>query len=388
LAGKKRKTDRELRTRLGVLSVILAVMFILAFQAVRYLGTTPGEIFLLDAGLGGKYRSVQRDIGDKIIEALRSRGVRREDLDIRALREAGGGQIYVIKARVPRESSLVRINDAIDRGVEEAGGRVRSCRESPSGDSIRMEIGTRTRATHRCHIRRSSRVKPAGKNGPVVAIVVDDFGFFRNSLVSDFMKLKIRLTVSVIPGLKHSPEICRMAAGSGKEAICHMPMEPENGSGDYGDLPLVMVSMDDGRIEEVVERALETTPGVVGMNNHMGSKATADSRVMRAVIAVCRKHDIFFFDSLTSSRSVASEVARSMGMAGLSNDLFLDNKGDDIRGRMDRLLEIASSRGYATGIMHVRRDSLEGLKWMIEAAGRRGIRFVTLREIADRVKIS
>ncbi len=388
MARKKRKTDRELRTRLGVLSVILAVMFILAFQAVRYLGTTPGEIFLLDAGLGGKFRSVQREIGEEIIGALSLRGVRREDLDIRAVGEAGGGQIYVIKAKVPGESSLVRINDAIDRSVESVGGRVRSCREGPSGDSIRMEIGTRTRVTHRCYIRRSSQVRPARMKGPAVAIVVDDFGFFKNSLVSDFMGLNIKLTVSVIPGLKYSPDICRMAADSGKDAICHMPMEPENSGGDYGGMHLVTVSMDEQKIEEVVEGALKSTPGVVGMNNHMGSRATADSRVMQAVIGVCRKHDIFFFDSLTSSKSVASEVARSMGMAGLSNDLFLDNRGDDIRERMDRLMEIASRRGYAMGIMHVRRDSLQGLKWMIEAAGKRGIRFVTLREIADMVKIS
>ena len=127
--------------------------------------------------------------------------------------------------------------------------------------------------------------------------------------------------------------------------------------------------------------ALETTPHVKGMNNHMGSRATADGRVMAAVLKVCKKHGLFFIDSMTTQRSAVRDAARKARVATLSNDLFIDNKGEDRRENMGKIISIARRRGYAVAIVHVKRGTLEDLEWMIGEAKRAGVKFVTISDM-------
>ena len=202
-----------------------------------------------------------------------------------------------------------------------------------------------------------------------------------NRLVREFLALEVPFTVSVIPGLKHSEKICRQAREAGKEVICHLPMEPEKDGSDQGDIPLVRTAMSGREIEKIVEKALESTPGVIGMNNHMGSKATADMRVMKSVMKVCRRKRLFFVDSYTTSKSVTAEAAEKAGVKTLRNDLFLDNRGEDVRENMRKIISIASRRGRVTAIMHVRRGNADHLRWLAEEAEREGVRIIRLSDM-------
>jgi polysaccharide deacetylase 2 family uncharacterized protein YibQ len=215
-------------------------------------------------------------------------------------------------------------------------------------------------------------------------VIVDDFGYYNNRRVREFLALEVPFTVSVIPGLEHSEKICRQAREAGKEVICHLPMEPENDGYDQGDIPLVRTAMSGGEIEKVVEKALESTPGVIGMNNHMGSKATADMRVMESVMKVCRRKGLFFVDSYTSAKSVVKAAAEKEGVRTLRNDLFLDNKGEDVRENMRKAISIASRSGSVTVIMHIRKGNAEHLQWFAQEAGRKGVRIIRLTEMMGR----
>ncbi|MBN1165147.1 MAG: divergent polysaccharide deacetylase family protein, partial [Candidatus Krumholzibacteriota bacterium] len=293
----------------------------------------------------------------------------------------------VIRARVPAARSLIQVNAAITKEVESMGARVRAGVEKSGGRSLEMEIGTRRTVTHRCYFRRGGGKRAEEKRsavGPVMAILVDDFGSFNNRLVKDFLALEASLTISVIPGLKYSGKICRQARDAGKEILCHLPMEPEGGGKEVGDIPLVRVAMKDKTIEDIVNKALRSTPGVVGMNNHQGSLATTDRRVMEAVLRVCRKRKLFFVDSKTTPRSVVVETALSLGVPSVGNDLFLDNRGEDTRENMKKLLSIAVRRGRVTGIMHVKQDSLEHLRWLIREAREQGVTLITISEMIAR----
>jgi polysaccharide deacetylase 2 family uncharacterized protein YibQ len=113
----------------------------------------------------------------------------------------------------------------------------------------------------------------------------------------------------------------------------------------------------------------------------MGSRATADARVMESVLGVCRKRGLFFIDSMTTQRSVVRETAQKARVETLSNDLFIDNEGEDRRENMGKIIAIARRRGYAVGVMHVKRDSFEDLEWMIGEAKRAGVKFVTISDM-------
>lgn len=363
----------------------MAVLVFAAFGAVRYLQTERGEVFLLDLGFDGRLERVQEEIGGRIINALIQSGVRRERIVLERKIEPSG-PVAVLKAVTPAGISLLQVNSAVDEAVRSAGGRVRSCHESEGGGAIEMEIGTRRNVTHRCVIRKGGKEAgkvPGAEKGPALAVVVDDFGYFDNSLVRRFLEIGVPLTITVIPGLEHSKEICRKALDAGKEVLCHLPMEPEEGAEKAGGDHLVLVGMSDEEIEGSVESALATTPDVVGINNHMGSLATADRRVMEAVMRVCRRRGLFFMDSMTTPRSVAGEAAEKVGVPSFGNDSFIDNRDGDTEESVRRLISIAKSRGLAAGIMHVRKKAFGDLQWLIGEARREGVRLVTASEMLE-----
>jgi polysaccharide deacetylase 2 family uncharacterized protein YibQ len=378
MARKKKRGQGRLKAILW----IVIVLIVASLATVRFLSTDRGEIFLLDIGFDGRYEHARDAIEREFLGALRTEGLSLDRID-RKTDETSSGELplVTVRIRIPHGVSLVKINNAVDRAVGSIGGRIRTCREGAKGTSITMELGTRRTVTHRCVIKRDRSIKPVEKmdaEAPVIALIVDDFGYFYNSLVKKFLSLDIPITVSVIPGLKYSEKICEQAVKKGKEVLCHLPMEPERGADDVEDIPLVRVAMSDRLIEDVIEKALESTPGISGMNNHMGSKATADRRVMESVLKVCKRKKYFFIDSMTSPKSVVGDVAAKLGVRSLSNDLFIDNKHEDTRENMHKLMSIARRKGSAIGIIHVRRKTFDHLEWMIEEARSSGIRFVTV----------
>ena len=377
------KRKKKKKPPLGRIALVLVVLIALGVAGVRYLGTPAGKALLLDAGFASRYGTVQKDLDRRIVEALTLAGVERKHITIEVEKPRNGQPpLAIVKATVPSDVSLIEVNALITESIAEGGGRVHSCSESNGGRVIEMEIGTRRHATHACVIKR--RRKPRrreGEGAPSIALIVDDFGYFYNSLVKEFLTIEIPLTLTVIPGLGHSKRICEAAANAGKEILCHLPMEPEKGAKDSGEIPLIRVAMTGGEIESAVEKALKSTPNVVGMNNHMGSRATADSGVMEAVLAVCKRHGLFFIDSMTTQRSVVGETAGRIGVPSLSNDLFIDNTGEDRRENMKKIISIAKRKGYAVGIMHVKRSTLEDLKWMIGEAERAGVKFVNVSDM-------
>jgi len=96
---------------------------------------------------------------------------------------------------------------------------------------------------------------------------------------------------------------------------------------------------------------------------------------MKAVLSVLKKRKLFFLDSLTSSKSIAYNTAKSVGVGAVRNNLFLDaetNDPDVIEKRLRRLLAIAKRNGHAVGIGHPKKWTLEVLqksKAMIEQSG-------------------
>ena len=389
MAGRKtnKKTTRKKKSAgagLGRLALMLAGAAIVFFAMIRYAETSRGRVILLDLGFDRYYAEIQSGLGELIVKGASEAGMPRGAITLSTVDESGQpGPISMIKGDLHAGRSLLQLNAAIDRALGGSGGRVRACAEKRAGRTIEMEIGTRRTVTHRCVFRIGRKPAPetSGSTGPAIAVIVDDFGYFNNRLVREFLALDVPFTVSVIPGLKHSERICRQAREAGKEVICHLPMEPEKNGSDQGDIPLVRTAMSGREIEKMVEKALESTPGVIGMNNHMGSRATADMRVMESVMKVCRRKKLFFVDSYTTPKSVTAAAAEKAGVKTLRNDLFLDNRGEDIRENMRKVISIASRRGGVTAIMHIRKGNADHLRWFAQEAEREGVRIIRLTDM-------
>lgn len=217
---------------------------------------------------------------------------------------------------------------------------------------------------------------------PLIALVLDDNGYNLEQSRT-FIALPVPLTLSVLPSLKYSREVAQEALAKGKEVILHCPMESYKGNNWLGP-GAIFTTMSDEEIKKQIEADLYDVPGATGVNNHMGTKATEDSRVMRALFSYLKERGLFFLDSRVTSGSKAREIGLELGVPVLENDLSLDHDPDPqaIREKMKRLGEIARKRGVAIGIAHVyTRDILPLLSEGIGYWEEEGFQMVRLSEI-------
>ncbi|PYI51958.1 divergent polysaccharide deacetylase family protein [Paenibacillus flagellatus] len=160
--------------------------------------------------------------------------------------------------------------------------------------------------------------------GKRAAIVIDDLG---NDMAgtAEVMSAPVRLTVAVMPFLPTTKRDAQWAHRVGHDVIVHMPMEPLRGKRKGLGPGAITVDLPEDEIRRRVEAAIDEVPYAVGMNNHMGSKATADERVMRIVLDVCKKRGLFFLDSKTNYRSIVAKVGAELGVPVVQNHIFLDD---------------------------------------------------------------
>ncbi|HEV2440845.1 MAG TPA: divergent polysaccharide deacetylase family protein, partial [bacterium] len=217
---------------------------------------------------------------------------------------------------------------------------------------------------------------PETSDHPRVAVIFDDAGYSLRT-AREVMALPRPVTISVLPGLPFSTPVAEEAASRGVQVMLHLPVQPDNAALDLGPGGIT-VDMTDDAIARTVASDFATVPGAAGTNNHMGSRGTADPRVMRAVLGVVRARRLFFVDSLTSPRSVAADTARALGVPTAVRAVFLDNQDDDtyVRAQFHALIRVAQTRGQAIAIGHVGKVTARVLREMLPEFDEAGIRFV------------
>jgi len=224
-----------------------------------------------------------------------------------------------------------------------------------------------------------------------IAIIIDDFG--NNSEGTEKMlKSKLPITAAVMPNLSTSEEDARIAHENGIDVIMHVPMEPEHGKPQWLGPKAITTNLSEEEIKIRVKEGLEELKYCIGMNNHMGSKVTQDKRVMKAILEVAKEMNLMFIDSKTTPKSVVRDEAEKLGVISLNRDVFLDNIKDKkyIKGQINKLGELAIKRGYAIGIGHVGVEggtiTYESIKEMYPELTRRGIKLVSISELAELIK--
>jgi polysaccharide deacetylase 2 family uncharacterized protein YibQ len=154
-----------------------------------------------------------------------------------------------------------------------------------------------------------------------VAIVIDDFG---NNMkgTEEILKLPVSLTVAVMPFLSTTKKDAEMAHRLGHEVILHLPMEPLKGKRNWLGPGAITSNLSDEEIYKRVNDAIDSVPYAVGLNNHMGSKITADERIMSVILGICKERNLYYLDSKTTQKSVVAELATKMGVPFLENEFF------------------------------------------------------------------
>jgi polysaccharide deacetylase 2 family uncharacterized protein YibQ len=223
------------------------------------------------------------------------------------------------------------------------------------------------------------KAKPAGNEGKHrgdIVLILDDVGFDRQPLESA-MGIDPNLNFSILPNARQASAFAHRLHGRGFEVLCHLPMEPIGYPRQSPGANAVMTSMSDAEIARTTRQNVGAVPFAVGMNNHMGSRATTDARVMTGVLSALPK-GMFYIDSRTTSGSVGERVARQMKIPTASRNVFLDDVQEEtaIRKQLAELASTAESRGLAVGIGHIYPVTVRVLVAEVPQLRGRGFRLV------------
>ena len=298
------------------------------------------------------------------------------DLGIRPALYSKRRQEYFdrIEVGVPADLPLAEANLGISRFVQRLGGQVLSASERRGQVELRCGFGEVQTTTFIL-----APVAEHRRTGNI-AIVIDDFAD-DDPIAAHFCAIPQPLTFSILPREGQARTLVERVRTNGHEVLVHLPMEPKGGA-SFG-VNAILVSLDDAEIRRRVRRALQNVPHARGINNHMGSKATTDKRVMRLVLAELKDRNLLFLDSRTTASSVAYQLAVDMDLRAFKRDLFIDEIADAqaIQGKLWELAAIAAESGQAIGLGHNRRETLIALLAELPQLERRGFRFVPVSRL-------
>jgi polysaccharide deacetylase 2 family uncharacterized protein YibQ len=146
---------------------------------------------------------------------------------------------------------------------------------------------------------------------------------------------------------------------------------------------LVDRSQTDAQIIATLADDLASVPAAVGVNNHMGSAATSDPRVMRAVLSEISRRGLYFLDSRTTEATVGASLARELSVPTASRRVFLDAviSKEAVSRAFDELVRRAQEEGEAIGIGHPHAPTLEVLETRLPELEGHGVRLVRVGQM-------
>ncbi len=192
-----------------------------------------------------------------------------------------------------------------------------------------------------------------------VAIIIDDLGQGARG-TKEIMEINRPLTLAIIPFQPYSRQEATIAHRRGYEVIVHLPMEPLHPERYRMPPQTIRTSLSDPEITKLTEKAINEVPYLAGLNNHMGSKATSDVRVVKDVLQVVHRHHLYAIDSYTIPTSVMLKVAREIGVPAARRQVFLDNSSSvaAIKKQLQHLADLALAQGSSIAIGHVGHPGL------------------------------
>ena len=219
--------------------------------------------------------------------------------------------------------------------------------------------------THRLLLEETSLFapRPDGAARPKLAIVIDDIGEDMRVL-KGLLALDFPVNMAVWPYATHTRASVELIAQNRSDLLIHFPMEPRGYPRYNPGEDALFTAMTPDEIRQRIAKSVARIPEAIGVNNHMGSRFTADEPGMNAALAAFKRHGLFFLDSLTTPTSVARRAARNSAVPFYERDIFIDNVKDVplIVRQLGKAQKVARQKGYAIAIGHPYRETLQALQ--------------------------
>ncbi|MGH7123027.1 MAG: divergent polysaccharide deacetylase family protein, partial [Stellaceae bacterium] len=228
---------------------------------------------------------------------------------------------------------------------------------------------------------RNAVAAPARNGRPRIAVVIDDLGLDR-ARSARAIALPAPLTLAFLPYATDLGSQTEAARKAGHELLVHVPMEPIGKNNDAGPSPLE-IGMSSAAVVQRLRWDLSRFEGYVGIDNHMGSRFTADAEALQPVMQELRDRGLLFLDSRTVPHSAGLPVAARYGVPHAGRDVFLDDEisSPAIAAQLAELERVARHGGSAIAIGHPHDATLDALKTWLRDAPAKGFVLVPVSAI-------
>jgi len=193
---------------------------------------------------------------------------------------------------------------------------------------------------------------------PKLVIILDDVSF--GYQVKAIKHLPITITPSFFPPTKVHPNT-PIYAKEFKDYMVHIPMQAINFP--HPEPNTININWSYNLIQKRIDEIHKTFPDAKFINNHTGSKFTANLHSMKLLFKALKKDNLGFVDSRTTPYTKAYLAEKIYKIPFFQRNIFLDNIQNIsyIQNQLKKAVEIAKKKGYAIAIGHPHSATLKAL---------------------------
>ena len=200
-------------------------------------------------------------------------------------------------------------------------------------------------------IKKGKKVK-LSKLKPEFYLIIDDVGY-DEFMLDKFIKINLKINFSIIPFLPKSMDFYNKLISQNKITMIHFPMQSQHNNS----IEKFHININDNQfvIQKKLEKTFKAYPKAKIINNHMGSLITSNENIMKIILIKLKEENKYFFDSLTTQKSISEKTGKSIGITVEQRDIFLDNKDNeqDVNKALERAKQIAREKGMVKVIGHI-----------------------------------
>jgi polysaccharide deacetylase 2 family uncharacterized protein YibQ len=200
-----------------------------------------------------------------------------------------------------------------------------------------------------------ARSVPAGitlSEAPKIAIVLGGMGLNAQLTQKAIAELPGDVTFAFAPYGEDTQPLVNKARKNGHEIVLQIPMEPMGYPASNPGPKTLLASADKNANLDALTWHMGRFAGYTGIMNYMGGKLLSEPQALQPILSEIRRRGLIYLDDGTSGRSMAGQVAKTVGLKLRTGHKVIDANADlkSISAALSELEAEARVNGYAIGI--------------------------------------
>lgn len=223
---------------------------------------------------------------------------------------------------------------------------------------------------------------------PRIAIIISGLGQSAAATEAAIQALPPAVTLAFSPYGQRLDYWAARARAAGHETLALVPMEPVNYPANDAGPQTLLTTSTPSENREKLHWSLSRFTGYVGVLSLFGSRYTTAPEALGPTLEEINTRGLMFVDARASVRSSAFRIAGEIGLPRAISNRFIDVQAsrDEIDRRLDELVKIATTSGFAVGIGQPYPATVERVTAFVRAADERGLAIAPISAIANHQK--